>query len=131
LAIIAAMASDRKFADEVANRLQPLGPVLARSMFGGFGIYLDGAMFGLIAYDTLYFRVDDGNVQDYRDAKSKPFAYEGRSAPIEMPYWTVPDRVYGDGDDFIAWAEKAHQAARRVKAKKRKRKRKGSGDVSP
>lgn len=124
------MASDRKFADEVAARLQPMGPVLARSMFGGFGIYLDGVMFGLIAYDTLYFRVDDGNVADYRKAKSKPFTYEGRSAPIEMPYWTVPERVYDEGNDFIAWADKAHQAARRVKAKKRKKKRKGSGDAS-
>ncbi len=112
------MASDRKFADEVANRLQPLGPVVARSMFGGFGIYLDGVMFGLIAYDTLYFRIDDGNIDDYRRAKAEPFSYEGRSAPIEMPYWTVPKRVWRKGEDLLAWAEKAHQAARRVKAKK-------------
>ena len=124
------MASDRKFADEVASRLQPMGPVLARSMFGGFGIYLEGVMFGLIVYGTLYFRVDDGNVEDYRNAKSKPFTYEGRSAPIEMPYWTIPVQVYDEGDDFIAWADKAHQAARRVKAKKRKKKRRGSGDTS-
>jgi DNA transformation protein len=117
--MIAAMASDRAFADEVVNRLQPLGPVAHRAMFGGFGIYLDGVMFGLIAYDTLYFRIDDGNVADYRRAKSEPFTYEGRSALIEMPYWKVPPRVWRSGRDLLAWAQKAHAAARRVKAKKR------------
>jgi DNA transformation protein len=127
--MIATMASDHAFADEVAARLQPLGPVAHRSMFGGFGIYLDGVMFALIAYDTLYFRTDDGNVADYRNARSEPFSYEGRSAPIEMPYWKVPARVY-DGRDLIAWADKAHQAARRAKAKKRPRRRNGPNDAS-
>lgn len=123
------MASDRAFADEVVGRLQPLGPVVHRSMFGGFGIYLDGVMFGLIAFDTLYFRTDDGNVEDYRRARSEPFTYEGRSAPIEMPYWKVPVRVYRSGKDFIAWADKAHQAARRVKATRRPQRRRRT-DVS-
>jgi DNA transformation protein len=125
-----AMASDRAFADEVVGRLQPLGPVVHRSMFGGFGIYLDGVMFGLIAFDRLYFRTDDGNVEDYRKAKSEPFTYEGRAAPIEMPYWKVPDRVYRKGGDLIAWAGKAHEAARRVKAAKPARRRRGRPDPS-
>ena len=129
--MIAPMASDRAFADEVVGRLQPLGPVVHRAMFGGFGIYLDGVMFGLIAYETLYFRIDDGNVADYRKARSEPFTYEGRSAPIEMPYWKVPPRIYDGGRELITWAEKAHQAARRVKAKKRAPRRRRRSDASP
>ena len=52
---------DNAFASFVIECLQPLGPVSARRMFGGHGIYLHGTMFALIAYDQLYFKVDDGN----------------------------------------------------------------------
>lgn len=72
------MASSTEFADFVVESLQPLGPVVARRMFGGFGIYLDGVMFALIAYDTLYFKVDDGNRPAYEDAGLPHFVYTDR-----------------------------------------------------
>ena len=117
------MASNRDFADEVVGRLTPLGPVSWRRMFGGFGIYLDGVMFGLIAYDTLYFKIDDQNRPDYEQAGSQPFTYEGKRKPVEMSYWRVPDDVFGDIEAFAAWGEKAHAAARRAKAKKAPKRR--------
>ena len=67
------MASDKAFAADVVRRLVGFGPVTTRAMFGGFGVHCDGVMFGLIAYDTLYFRVDDGNLDDYRAAGAPPF----------------------------------------------------------
>ena len=112
------MASSKEFADEVVGRLLPLGPVAWRRMFGGFGIYLDGVMFGLIAYDTLYFKIDDGNRPDYEAAGSHPFTYEGKRKPVEMSYWRVPDDVYDDIEALATWGERAHSAARRAKAKK-------------
>jgi DNA transformation protein len=124
------VASDRAFAEEVVGRLQPLGPVRCRAMFGGFGIYLDGVMFGLIAFDTLYFRTDGGNVESFRAAESEPFAYQGRNAPVVMPYWKVPDRVYARGKDFLAWAEEACRAALRAKAARPPRKRRRRSDPS-
>lgn len=54
------MARSKEFADEAAGRLLPFGPVVARRMFGGFGIFLDGVMFGLIGFDKLFFKVDGG-----------------------------------------------------------------------
>jgi len=35
---------------------EQLGPIRARKMFGGYGIYHDGVMFGLVADDTLYLK---------------------------------------------------------------------------
>jgi len=87
-------------------------------MFGGFGLYCDGVMFGLIADDRLYFKVDDGNRADYVEAGTGPFTYDGRGNPIAMSYYEVPDRVFAATEALAAWAEKALAAARRSKAPK-------------
>ena len=46
------------FVDSVLGGLLPLGPVRVRAMFGGWGLFLDDAMFGLVAGERLYFKVD-------------------------------------------------------------------------
>ena len=116
------MASSKEFADEVVGRLLPFGPVVARRMFGGFGIFLDGVMFGLIGFDNLFFKVDDGNQADYEAAAMEAFSYQGRDRPISMSYWRVPDPVFEDPVQMSEWAEKALAAARRAKSKEKPRK---------
>jgi len=113
--------SSNEFADEVAGRLLPFGPVVARSMFGGFCICLDGVMFGLIGLDTLFFKVDDGNQADYEAAGMEPFSYQGRDRPINMSYWRVPDPVFENPAQLSHWAENALAAARRTKSEKKPR----------
>lgn len=119
------MAKDHTFADGVAARLTPVGPVAWRRMFGGYGVYLDGLMFGLIASDTLYLKVDDSNRPDYEDAGSAPFTYVRKGKQVEMAgYWRVPDAVWDDMEALHAWAEAAHAAAARIKAAKPSKPRK-------
>lgn len=117
------MASDPAFSDDVTARLTPLGPVRARRMFGGFGIFVDDLMFGLIARDRLYLKVDDGNRPSFEAAGSRPFTYEGKSKPVEMSYWLVPDAVFDDPAVLIDWAEAARQAAQRAKKPKSRRRK--------
>ena len=78
------MASSAEFRDHVLDLLAPLGPVTARRMFGGFGIYLDGVMFALIADDILYLKVDDRTRPDYEAAGSAPFRPRPRGKPFTM-----------------------------------------------
>ena len=59
------MTADREFVGYVVESLRPLGPVGARRMFGGHGIFMDGLMFGLIADGQLYLKVDDLNRAAY------------------------------------------------------------------
>jgi DNA transformation protein len=94
------MASSKEFADEVAGRLFLLGPVAARRMFGGFGIFLDGVMFGLIGFDELFFKADDGNRADFEDAEMGPFSYQGKNGPISMSYWQVSEEVFEDAEQL-------------------------------
>jgi DNA transformation protein len=117
--------SSPAFRDRALARLLPFGPVQARAMFGGYGLYLDGIMFALIAFDRLYLKADDGNRDDFRQAGTGPFTYDGRRRPVEMSYWEVPTAVFDDPPRLADWANKAHAAARRAKydgsAKRRRR----------
>lgn len=109
--------ADASFKDYVLDQLRNVGGVAARAMFGGYGIYKGGVMFGLIAEDGLYFKVDDDNRTDYIARKSGPFVYAspGRK-PITMSYWKVPDEVLEDVDEAKTWALKAYDVA--LKARK-------------
>ena len=118
------MSSKSPFCAEVVDRLNQVGAVTARAMFGGYGLYLEGTMFALIAYDRLYFKVDDGNRNDYLAAGMAPFTYEGKDKPIQMSYYQLPDAVFADVAELAVWVEKAHAAARRSRAKQKPRSRK-------
>jgi DNA transformation protein len=41
-------------------------------MFGKTGVFCDGLMLGMVADNTLYFRVDDGNREAFKEAESFP-----------------------------------------------------------
>ena len=107
---------DASFKDYVLDQFKQVSGVAARAMFGGFGIYKAGVMFGLIADDELYLKVGDANRPDYEARKSHPFTYEGKGKPMTMSYWRVPDDVLEDPDLLKGWAIKAYDVA--LKAKK-------------
>lgn len=125
------MPSTTDFRDRALGLLLAFGPVTARSMFGGYGLYLDGVMFGLIANDTLYFKVDDGNRDDYVKAGTGPFTYEGKRRPVEMSYYRIPDAVMEDPTTLASWAERAHQAAKRARAKNPPRRKRRNAHPTP
>ena len=108
-------AEDSEFARFVVESLQPLGPVGARRMFGGYGIYLHGTMFALIAYDQLYLKVDAGNREAYEAAGLPHFTYNDKAKSIRMPYCEAPGEGFDDADVLCAWAREAYAAALRTK----------------
>ena len=113
------MAMSLDFRDHLLDLLAGLGPVTLRPMFSGGGVYLEGAMFGLVSDDVLYFRTDDANRGDYEAAGMEPFTpFPGRARP--MPYHAVPAEVMEDGDAIVAWARRAWEAARRAKSRSAK-----------
>lgn len=111
----------REYCDYILDVLDHVGGVTARPMFGGFGLYRDGAMFGLIADDVLYFKVDTANQPDFEDAGSTPFTYHGKSKPVQMSFWRVPEDVLEDADDARLWSLKACDAALKAKRAKDKK----------
>ena len=116
------MPRDRSFVDRVCGLMLPLGPVQARAMFGGWGLYLDDLMFALIAWDRLFLKVDEETKARFADVDSTAFTYEGKSKPVEMSYWEAPAGSLEAPDALLPWAELGLAAAKRAQAKKKPRK---------
>ena len=113
------MVASDGFAEFLREQLAPLGRASLRRMFGKTGVFLDGAMLGMVADDALYFRVDDGSRALFREAAaSPPLSYEKGGATIDLSFWRAPERLYDEPDEFVAWARAALAAARRVAAKR-------------
>ncbi len=108
------MARDA-YADFVLEQLEPLGGVGARRMFGGVGLFRDALMFGLIAADTLYLKVDDENRGNYEAAGAGPFLYTREGREIALSYYEAPAEMFDDPDALSDWARRAYEAALRAK----------------
>lgn len=76
-------------------------------MFGGTGIFAQDVMFGLFADETLCFNVDDSTRARYEAEGMTPFSCQAKGRPITLSYWQVPERLFEDGDEMLAWAETA------------------------
>ena len=107
------MAVSDGFRDFLIEQLAPLGPVTLRRMFGGGGVYTDGLMFGLVADDVLFLKVDDGNRAIFQAEGSVPFVYEAKGKSVTMSYWRLPERLYDEPEDLLTFARAALGAARR------------------
>ena len=111
------------FVDGVLGGLLPLGPVRARAMFGGWGLCLDDTMFGLIARERLYFKVDAESQPRFAAAGAEAFTYLRQGKRIALSYWGAP---WGAGA-LLPWAELGLDAARRARQKRRKKARRQKG----
>ena len=110
------MSVSNEFLSYIVDQLSTVGPVNARKMFGGAGVYLNGLMFGLVSSDVLYLKVDDSNRPDYEKAGSQIFQ-PWPDKPNTMPYYEVPADVLDDRMLLKQWAEKSVKVARKGKKK--------------
>lgn len=112
---------DNDLPETIAGRLVALGPVEARRMFGGHGIFLEGTMFGLVWRRTLYFKTGEANRAQYEEAGSRFFTYDRGTRRVSMSYMTVPDEALADSALLAEWGERAYAVARAAKAKPKRR----------
>ncbi len=97
-------------AEHLVDSLQSLGAVKSRKMFGGFGIFCDDVMFGLVDSAGIgFFRADDEQVADLEANGS---AGHGR-----MPYWSISESELSDEDALMARASVALETARAARKK--------------
>jgi DNA transformation protein and related proteins len=100
--------------------LEPLGPVQARAMFGGWGFSYGGLGFGVIVDGRFYLKADEVTRPDFEAAGCEQWAYDSSKgkAPVRMPYWTPPADASDDAQALLPWARRAVEAAQRAAAKK-------------
>jgi DNA transformation protein len=94
--------------DALEFRLGAWGPIQVKRLFGGYALYRDGTIFGLVFRDRVYFKTDDDNRADYVAAGMPPFEYiRSTGRTISMRYYEVPGFVLDDLDELPEWADKA------------------------
>ena len=105
------MAVDPGSLEYIKELLSPIEGVTYRPMFGGYGVFHEGDMFGLISgsTSTLHFKVGDLNREAFEAA--------GCGKLGRMPYYEVPADVLEDSEEMREWAGVAVQVGH-ITAKK-------------
>src|SRR5512139_1008190 len=102
------MAVSDEFLTYVRDQLRNWGEVSVRRMFGGAGLYREGRIFGLIADDVAYLKVDDSNREDFVRAGSSAFnPYPEKGKTAVMGYYEVPPEVLENPAEFSRWAQRS------------------------
>ena len=113
---------EKEFVSYVVDLMQALGPVYAKGMFGGHGVFLDGLMFALVADGTLYLKVDKASETEFKSRGLEAFTYIKQGKEFSMSYFQAPENTLEDSEVMSLWANKAYDAALRSASKKRKAK---------
>ena len=119
------MAYDSGLVTHLLELLEPMRGVRGKKMFGGYGIFCNDLMFGLVAEDTLYFKVDATTIDTYIQRGLEPFVYMAPGdKKMTMSYYQAPEEALDNSDEMLQWAEQAYAVARRAQAAKPKKKAK-------
>lgn len=90
------------------------GPVTARRMFGGYGLYHEGRMFGLVVDDILYLKADAESTGEFVRHGLGPFEYQRQGKLVQLSYYRAPDEILDDRELAARWARLALAAALRA-----------------
>jgi len=105
------------FVAHVVECMGGLGPVEVKRMFGGWGLYHQGAFFALVMRETLYLKTDERNRPEFDARGLEPFTFEKGGETIVTGYRAAPEEAFEDRRAMTRWAKGAYAAALRKKAK--------------
>ncbi len=91
--------------------LKGVGPIDIPKMFGGFGVYHDGVMFGLVESDTLYLKADETTKKHFESKGLPQFQYNRAGKVVKMSYYLAPEEIYDDREKAAVWARRAYKVA--------------------
>lgn len=103
-----------EFVTYLCDRLRPLGPVEPRRMFGGYGFFLEGRMFALVADDELYLKADGENRAIFEARGMRPFLYPRRGNMVALGYYALDADAQEDDTVLLDLGRLALQAAWRA-----------------
>ncbi|MGH6761534.1 MAG: TfoX/Sxy family protein [Phyllobacterium sp.] len=106
---------------DILDMFSSLGAVNIKRMFGGKGIYYSGLIIALEVDDEILLKADEQSRADFVEAGCRQWTYQGKSRPVHMPYWSVPNEALDDPDTMEKWARLAYEAALRGRNSKASR----------
>ena len=90
--------------DEV---LRDIAGINHRRMFGGYGLYKDGIIFGMIINDTLFFKLTPKSKILFNEFDTSPFTYTHTKSgkTVIMPYFEVPEEIIENKNTLNEWVD--------------------------
>ena len=114
-----------EFAQYMHDVFRLFGRITLRRMFAGYGIFLDGMMFGFAYGEVLYLKADAENVMDFQNQALRQLEYPSQGKLVGLSYYQAPEIVLEDPHEAVLWARRSFEAAIRARASKSvRRKRK-------
>lgn len=87
-------------AELLVDKLQMIGAISTKKMFGGHGIFHEGKMFGIIdSKGTAFLKGDDTSREIYEEKRANKHG--------KMPYYSIPEAILNNQDIFMQWAKKS------------------------
>ena len=114
-----------EFVAYLVEQLRMAGPVSARRMFGGAGLFRDGLMFWLVIDDVLYFKADAESAGDFVALGLPPFTYRRQGRQYALGYYQAPEDALEAPGTLCLCARKAFAAALRAAAKAARPRKRG------
>ena len=87
------MASNPDFVQYIVDQCGKAGDITARKMFGDYGVYCNGKIFGLVSDNGFYVKPTEAGRQMLRSVDLRP-PYEGAK-----PYFYIEDV---DDSDYVS-----------------------------
>ena len=116
--------------ETIAEMFSAFGPVAAKRMFSGFGLWSEGVCFCLVLRGgEFYLKADPVTIPQFEE----PFSYAQRTSGkvvIANSFWRMPERLYDDPDELADWAMAAVGAAHRAALAKPKRRKPAAGGAA-
>jgi DNA transformation protein and related proteins len=78
------------FVAHIKELLRGLGRLEAKPMFGGHGLYCDGAFFAIVLDGVLYLKADAQSRPRFVAAGLEPFVYARRGKRASLNYYRAP-----------------------------------------
>ena len=106
------------YLEYLVETVQPLGEITWRSMFGGYALYADGTIFGLVGNGALFLKADEVNVEMFESRGLPPFQpWEDKA--MSMKYYAAPPEIFEDPAEMLRWCGASVAAGKRGQKPKR------------
>lgn len=116
------MAVSEDFLEYCLGQFEGLEGLEGRRMFGGVGLYAQGAMFAALTDDRIFLRVDPATEAAYEARGAAVFRPLPGKPQMKMPYRELPPEVLESPERALEWAREAVGAALRNRKPKRRQK---------
>jgi len=115
-----------EFTSHCLDLLASIGPGVAKRMFGGWGISVDGITFAIIADlgdgERLWLKTDEHTLARFQAEACPRFVFQAKGRDMALHYHAAPEAAMESPALMRDWAQLAWQTALRAQARAQSKK---------